>query len=136
MSEEAENDSKTEEPTEKRRTDALEHQGGPFSREAGSAAVLLAFSLFLATSAPSLVSNTARQLAIFIEDPGGWRLESGADAVLLLQTVLVAISGLLTTFASIVVVAAIAASVLQNPPRFYLRPHRAGLVPRLDRRWN
>ncbi len=118
MSEEAETDSKTEEPTEKRRSDALEHQGGPFSREAGSAAVLLAFSLFLATSAPSLVSNTARQLAIFIEDPGGWRLESGADAVLLLQTVLVAISGLLTTFASIVVVAAIAASVLQNPPKF------------------
>ena len=92
--------------------------------------------LFLATSASSLVSHTARQLAIFIEDPGGWRLESGADAVLLLQTVLVAISGLLTTFASIVVVAAIAASVLQNPPRFHLRPHRAGLVPRLDRRWN
>ena len=118
MSEQAEKDSKTEDASEKRRTDALEHQGGPFSREAGSAAILLALSLLLVTSAPSLIGNTARQLAIFLEDPGGWRLESGADVVLLLQTALTAVSGLLFSFAGFVVTAAIAASVLQNPPRF------------------
>ncbi len=118
MSEQAEKDSKTEEPTERRRTEALEQQGGPFSREAGSAAILLALSLLLATCAPGLVGRTARQLAIFLEDPGGWRLESGADAILLLQTVLAAVSGLLITFAGVVAAAAIAASVLQNPPRF------------------
>jgi flagellar biosynthetic protein FlhB len=118
LSEQAEKDSKTEDASEKRRTDALEHQGGPFSREAGSAAILLALSLLLVTTAPSLIGNTARQLAIFLEDPGGWRLESGADVVLLLQTALTAVSGLLLSFAGFVVTAAIAASVLQNPPRF------------------
>ena len=71
MSEQAEKDSKTEEPTERRRTQALENQGGPFSREAGSAAIFLAVSLLLVTAVPSLVGQTARQLAIFIEDPGG-----------------------------------------------------------------
>ena len=118
MAEQSEKDSKTEEPTERRRTQALEHQGGPFSREAGSAAVLLAVSLLLATSVPSLVGQTARQLAVFIEDPGGWRLENGADVILLLRAVLQAVSELLITFAGVVSAAAIAASVLQNVPKF------------------
>lgn len=118
MSEQAEKDSKTEEPTEKRRTETLEKQGGPFSREAGSAAVFLAISLLLVTTVPGLIGQTARQLALFIEDPGGWRLENGADVVLLLRTVLSAVSGLLITFAGGVAAAAIVASVFQNTPQF------------------
>jgi flagellar biosynthesis protein FlhB len=118
LAEESEKESKTEEPTERRLTQTLETKGGPFSREAVSAAILLAISLLLVTYAPSLIGNTARQLAIFIEDPGGWRLENGADAVLLMQAVMGAVSLLLLTFAGFVASAAIAASVLQNPPRF------------------
>ncbi len=141
MSDQSDKDSKTEEPTERRRTQALEHQGGPFSREAGSAAILLAVSLLLVTTAPSLVGRTAQQLAVFIEDPGGWRLESGADAILLLQTVLTAVSGLVVTFAGVVAAAAIVASVLQNRPAFHFDrilpdPSRISLSAGIDRLFN
>jgi len=118
LAEDTDKESKTEEATERRRTQALETQGGPFSREAGSAAVLLAAALLLATAVPSLLSNTVQQLALFIEDPGGWRLENGADAVQLLQAAMVAVSGLIITFAAVISAAGIAASVLQNTPRF------------------
>jgi flagellar biosynthesis protein FlhB len=118
VSEQADKESKTEEPTEKRRADALEKQGGPFSREAGSAAILLALALLLVSGAPALVGRTARQLAIFLEDPGGWRLENGADALLLFQAVFAAVSSLLLIVGGVVVGAGIASSVLQNPPKF------------------
>jgi flagellar biosynthesis protein FlhB len=118
LADDTDKESKTEEPTERRRTKTLEEKGGPFSREAGSAAVLLAASLLLATSVPSLIGNTVQQLALLIEDPGGWRLENGADAVQLLQSVMVAVSSLIITFASVIAAAGIAASVLQNTPRF------------------
>ena len=118
MSEQADKESKTEAASERRITQALEQQGGPFSREAGSAAILWALYLLLITSVPGHIARTALQLAIFIEDPGGWRLENGEDAIMLLQTVLTAVSGLLFTFAGVVVTAAIAASVFQNTPKF------------------
>ena len=141
MSEQAEKDSKTEEPTERRRTQAIEHQGGPFSREAGSAAVLLAVSLLLVTAIPNLVGQTAQQLALFIEDPGGWRLENGADVVLLFRTVLSTVSSLLITFAGVVSAAAIAASVLQNTPQFKFDriapdPSRISIGAGIDRLFN
>lgn len=118
MSGPSETDGKTEEPTEKRRREALERDGGPFSREAAPAAVLLAVSLFLAAAGPSLIGQTARQLAIFIEDPGGWRLNSGADAILLLNAAGTAVSALVLPFAAAVAIAGLAASLLQNAPRF------------------
>ncbi len=120
MSDRSETDSKTEEATEKRRLEAVEREGGPFSREVGSAAILIAVSLFLVTAAPSLAGRTARQLAIFLEDPGAWRLDDGADAILLLKAAGSAVSALLIPFAGVAVIAAIAASVLQNMPRFIL----------------
>jgi flagellar biosynthesis protein FlhB len=114
----SETEGKTEEPTEKRRLEALERDGGPFSREAGSAAILLAVALLQAAAGSSLIGRTAQQLAIFLEDPGGWRLNGGADAILLLHAATSAVSALLLPFAAAVVIAATAASVLQNVPRF------------------
>jgi flagellar biosynthesis protein FlhB len=110
-------DNKTEEPTEKRRTDTLENEGGPSSREVGNAAALLVIALFLTTGATKLFGELARVLAAFLEDPGGWRLSTGEDAVLLLQ----AISGIAVRFMGLfiaaIAAAALAASILQNPPR-------------------
>jgi flagellar biosynthesis protein FlhB len=117
VSDQSDKESKTEEPTERRRAQALDQQGGPFSREAGSAAILLALSALMSAGVPALIGRTARQLAIFLEDPGGWRLENGADALLLLETVSLAVSTLLLTFGGVVVAAGLAASLLQNPPR-------------------
>ncbi len=118
MSDQPETDSKTEEATEKRRQEALEREGGPFSREVGPAAILMAVAFFLVTAAPGLVSRTARALAIFIEDPGAWHIDNGADAILLLNAAGSAVSALLIPFAGIAFVAAIATSALQSMPRF------------------
>jgi flagellar biosynthesis protein FlhB len=118
LADDSDKESKTEEPTEKRRTDTLEKKGGPFSREVGSAAVLLAAAFLVATIAPSLMGNTLRRLALLIENPGGYRLENGADAIMLLKAVMLAASGFVLIFAGVVAAAAIAASVLQNTPRF------------------
>ncbi len=115
MSDETEN--KTEEPTEKRQQDALESQGGPSSREVSSAAVFLVISAFLAASAPSLFIHLAHSLAIYIEDPGNWRLDNGADAIRLLVVVGWTISRFVGVFIAALCVAAIAAAVMQNTPR-------------------
>ncbi len=71
-----------------------------------------------ATIAPTLLGNTLKRLALFIENPGGYRLENGADAVLLLQAVMLAVAGLIIIFTGVIVTAGIAASVFQNTPRF------------------
>ncbi len=120
MSSESERDSKTEEPTEKRRLDALEREGGPSSREAGSAVALLVISAFLGSAAPALFTGLAHSLAIFIEDPGNWRLDNGEDAIRLLFIVCGPASRFVGVFIAAICVAAIAAAVLQNTPRLLL----------------
>ncbi len=120
MSGQSDKDTKTEEPTEKRRSDTLERDGGPFSREVSSAAILAVVSLFLATAASSLIGRSAQRLAGFIEAPGAWRLESGEDAIGLLQTAVAAVSGLFLFFAVVVSIAAVSSSILQNVPRLLL----------------
>ncbi len=110
-------DNKTEQPTEKRRTEALERDGGPASREVGSAVVLLTVALFLATASPRLFMGLAQSLAVFLDDPGNWRLDSGEDAVRLLQITATIISSFLAVFVAVILVGALAVSFLQNAPK-------------------
>jgi flagellar biosynthesis protein FlhB len=110
-------DDKTEEPTAKRLSDTLEKQGGPSSREVGNAAGLLVITVFLAAGATKLAGELARQLASFIEDPGGWRLEDGEDAVALFQLTGASVLGFLGLLVAALTIAAIASSVLQTTPR-------------------
>ena len=109
MADDTEKDSKTEEPTEKRLTDALEREGGPSSREVGSATVLLITAVFLATASPKLVMTLAQSLAVYIEDPGNWRLDNGEDAVRLLQLTATIASKFLAVFVGSILVATLAA---------------------------
>jgi flagellar biosynthesis protein FlhB len=113
-------DNKTEEPTAKKRSDTLESQGGPSSREVGNAAGLLVITAFLSAGAAKLVGDLARQLAAFIENPGGWPLENGEDATALIQLTGASIVGFLGLFVAAISVAAIVSSVLQNTPRLVL----------------
>jgi flagellar biosynthesis protein FlhB len=110
-------ENKTEEPTEKRRTETLERDGGPSSREVGSAAVLIIISAFLAAGTSGLFTSVAQNLAVFIENPANWRLDNGEDAVRLFQVVAVIVSNFLGIFIAAILIAAIAASFIQNPPR-------------------
>ncbi len=117
MSDNEDKENKTEEPTEKRRSETLERDGGPSSREVGSASALLIASAFLAAGAPSLCTGLVQSLAIFIENPGDWRLDNGEDAVRLFQLVAIIVIKFLGLFIAAILIAGIAAAFLQNPPR-------------------
>ena len=112
-----EKDNKTEEATEKRRSETLEREGGPSSREVGSAAVLLIIAVFLATATPRLFTNLAQSLAVYIENPGNWHLNSGEDAVQLLQLTATIISNFVGAFVAAILIAGIAVAFAQNAPR-------------------
>ncbi len=113
-------DNKTEEPTEKRRSDTLERDGGPSSKEVGTAAVLLIASAFLATGTSGLFTSLTQSLSVYIENPGAWRLENGEDAVRLLQITALIILNFIGIFVAAIVVAGIVASFLQNTPRLLI----------------
>ncbi|MFZ1110057.1 MAG: flagellar type III secretion system protein FlhB [Rhodomicrobium sp.] len=117
MAGDSDDDNKTEQPTEKRRSETLEREGGPSSKEVGNAAALLVIALFLSTGATGLFGDLARVLAAFLENPGGWRLDNGEDAILLLQATSGVVVRFIGLFIAAIVVAGIAATVLQNPPR-------------------
>ena len=122
MADSPEQDSKTEEPSEKRRTDTLERDGGPVSKEVSSAVVLLVVSGFLSIGAPGLFSHLAHTLAVYIEDPGAWRIENGEDAVQLLYVTAATASRFAGFFIAALCISAIISSFLQNSPR--ILPHR------------
>ncbi len=115
-------DNKTEEATDKRRSETLEREGGPSSREVGSAAALLVASAFLATSVPGLVARLSQGLAVFLEDPGAWPLENAEDAIHLFQLIALTIFSFLGVFVAAIFFAGIAASLFQTGPR--LLPNR------------
>jgi len=116
MSEPHDKESKTEEPTEKRIRDAIEKGNVPVSREASTFASLIGMlvvaSLFLGGSVAQLQTS----LAYFIDNPGGWTLENGSDAVELFQIVGLEAGRLLAPVLVVLTLAGISASLLQNSP--------------------
>jgi flagellar biosynthetic protein FlhB len=120
MAEEQDKESQTEEATEKKLTNAVERGVVPVSREVpllASLACLLIVMLFvLRDSSGRLVSA----LVHFIDDPGGWRLDRGADAVALGKLMLLNVLGFLAPIFALFIVAGLVASIAQNAPRFVL----------------
>jgi flagellar biosynthetic protein FlhB len=116
MAEPNDKESRTEEPTDKRIRDAIEKGNVPVSREASTFASLIGMlvvaSLFFGGSVAQLQSS----LAYFIDNPGGWTLENGSDAVELFQTIGLEAARLLAPALAVLAVAGISASVLQNSP--------------------
>ena len=120
MSEDTEQDDKTEQATEKKLRDAAEKGDLPVSREAplfaGIVACLIATALVLRDSAIRLVDV----LAHLLDDPGRLSLNNGADAALLLGVVLQAIASFLLPTVLIFIVAGLAVSFAQNMPSVVL----------------
>ena len=117
MSEDApDKDSKTEEASEKKTRDAIEKGNIPFSKETAVFGSLLGI-FFIAWLFSSRVSGMQSSLARFIDNPGGWSLENGGDAVNVLAGVGWDAAKLL--FPAIVVLAALGllSSLAQNPPQ-------------------
>ncbi|PZU93900.1 MAG: flagellar biosynthesis protein FlhB [Chelatococcus sp.] len=113
-------DSKTEEPTEKKIQDAIERGNTPTSKEASIfasiAAMLIACSFLLRDGVGELV----RLLAAFLGDPAGFDLSTGADAVRLL-TYAAAQAGLFVApVVFLFTLFGLSASFLQHPPQLAL----------------
>lgn len=118
MAEDTDKESKTEAATEKRVRDAIEKGDIPFSREAPVFASILGFLLALAFFARGQASQLAQSLTPLLDEPRGFRLETGEDATLLLHQVALATGRFLLPFLLLLCVCSLAASLLQNLPRF------------------
>ena len=109
-------ESKTEEASEKKIRDAIERGSVPHSREAVTFGSLLGI-LVVAGLSSSSIARLRASLQQFVDDPGGWSLENGGDAVRLLGLVGSEVAGLLLPAVAVLCAMGVAASLLQNPPR-------------------
>lgn len=117
MAEAEDKESKTEEATDRRIQDAVEKGRVPHSREAvtfGSMLGILLVAGFFSSSA----ARVSAALRSFIDDPGGWTLINGGDAVRLLGIVAEEVGSAVIPAVAVLAALGIAASLLQNPPRF------------------
>lgn len=121
-------ESKTEEATDRQISQALEKGNVPFSREAPLFASLAAMLVCLVFLIPQSIGALAHELSRFIDDPGGFSLESGSDATALLWGTAMAASHFLLPSIITLSVAGLAAALLQNSPAFVLE--------RIRPKWN
>lgn len=117
MSDTPDRESKTEQATEKRVSDAIEKGNVPVSKEVAvftfMAGLLLILAFFLRDGAIKLTTA----LAGIIDQSNNVRIFNGADLILLSQTVLMAVLPLLLPIFIIIIAASLTASFVQNPPR-------------------
>lgn len=116
MSEEKDKESKSELPTEKKRQDALEKGNAPISREVAHFAFFSTLIIILGFS-PGQFAAMSGLLQSFLERPHEFRLENANDVALLIQALAVEIAPLLAAATLAFLVAGIAATTLQSPPR-------------------
>ncbi len=133
MSEDQDRDSKTEEATEKRLSDAMEKGNVPFSRDlitlGGMASCLLAFSLLAGWT----FSNLAVLLRELLSAAGNLRLDDRESAARLLSTVIRDAAAASLPIMAIIAVGTVLASLMQNPPSMpaeRIRPQLSRISPR------
>src|SRR5690242_17820898 len=132
MAQDTDKESKTEEATEKKISDAIEKGNTPFSRETSLFASLVGILIVLAFIVGPHVASLSEEMSLLIDSPGGFPLANGTDATLLLWNVARAASGLLLPAIAVLAVAGIAASVFQNSPGIALervRPQWSRVSP-------
>ncbi|MBV2144318.1 flagellar type III secretion system protein FlhB [Falsochrobactrum sp. TDYN1] len=132
MSDDADKESKTEDATEKKISDALDKGNMPFSREtpilAGIASFLI-IAIFAAAPAATRLTVFLREL---IDRPEDWLLNSAEDASRLFGILALAVGAALVPVFIIIPLAGIAASALQNAPRIVgerIRPQASRISP-------
>lgn len=117
MSDTADKESKTEEATEKKISDAVEKGNLPFSREAPILASIVAFLIIVVfVVVPSGLKLTSF-LSELLDKSDDWRLTGADDALQLFGIVGAAVALALLPIMIIIPGAGILASVLQNAPR-------------------
>ena len=117
MSDEPDHDSKTEQPTEKKIRDAVERGNVPFSREAAALASLLGILLISSFFLVGGVAHMSMSLRRLIDNPGGWSLENGSDALHLFEAIGLDAARLLVPVVIVLATAGVLSSFLQNAPQ-------------------
>ncbi|MBB3944777.1 flagellar biosynthetic protein FlhB [Rhizobium skierniewicense] len=120
MSDGEDKDSKTEEPTEKKMTDAVEKGNVPSSHEASLFASTLAFYIYLVFFVPDGIKRLGETLKDIIERPEQWRMNTAADMVSLGLHLAKEASALLMPAAIMLIIFGLGQSFAQNLPQFVL----------------
>lgn len=118
MSESPDKESRTEEATEKKLRDAVDKGRLPFSREVPVLASFLAILVFVLFFAEDSALRLGSFLSIFLERADEWSLHTQTDAIAIYRIVYLEIAKVAGILMLLLVSAGIAASVLQNTPRF------------------
>ena len=117
---ESDQESKTEQPTEKKIRDALEQGKIPVSREASIFASMAALMVIQSFLIGQGVQELVPTLKGFLDDPDGIRLSTAADAQNLLSVVGLQAMRFMLPLLVVLIAFGLAASLLQNAPRLVL----------------
>ena len=118
MSEAPDKESRTEEATEKKVRDSVEKGQLPFSREAPVLASFLAVLAFVLFFAEGSAVRLGGFLSIFLERAEEWSLDTQTDAIAIYRLIYLEVAKVAGILMLLLISAGIAASVLQNTPRF------------------
>ncbi len=121
MSENASQDQKTEEPSEKKIDDALKQGNTPFSRETVAFGSLLGILVALTFFVPAAAEHLTSVLKRLIEDPGGWTIAVSYDATGLMDYVLVEAAWTISPIVVILLCTGLFSALVQNSPRLVLK---------------
>ena len=125
-------DSKTELPTEKKISDAMEKGNTPFSREITIFASTLAIYVYLVFFMPDGIARMNETLRDFFEQPEAWNLKTGTDVIAIFRHLGWEAAALLLPILLMMMVFGIASSVFQNLPSPVMervRPQLSRLSP-------
>jgi flagellar biosynthesis protein FlhB len=129
MAEDRDQESKTEEASEKKIHDAIERGDVPVSREVSLLASLSAILIAMLFIVPSHAEAFVGALVHFLDDPAGWRLDQSSDVLALSAVVALAAVQFIAPIVILLMVFGVVAAVAQNPPRIV--PDR--IMPDLSR---
>jgi len=117
LAESEDKSSKTEEPTEKKIRDTVDKGNLPVSREAPILASFLAMMAFFTFQVKDSAAQLLLSLKSTMENPLQWELETGADALHVLQMLAVECGRFLMPATLMLVIGGVLASLLQNAPQ-------------------
>ncbi|MGL4196383.1 MAG: EscU/YscU/HrcU family type III secretion system export apparatus switch protein, partial [Allorhizobium sp.] len=120
MAEDDDEDSKTEDPTEKKLRDALEKGNVPTSREAPLFATALGFYMYAVFFLPDAIVRLGQSLKDIFERPDQWYLATAVDVVSLFTHLAWEIGAFVAPMMIIVILLGVSANVAQHMPYFVL----------------
>jgi flagellar biosynthetic protein FlhB len=115
VSEGPDQESKTEETTEKRLTKAYEKGDVPISREAATLAFLCSLFVALTYFVGEMGAQLVGTLALFLEKPADWRIDSSADVLNLANALSVRSGAAIGPIVAVIAAAGVGVALVQSP---------------------